>query len=77
MANLIVRDINESLVRALKHRTARHVRIAEAKHRAILASVLRRHRKRNLESLPMAYASEAGAVFPTAYASETAIWGRS
>ena len=29
------------------------------------------------QPLPMAYASETGAVFPTAYASEPAIWGRS
>jgi plasmid stability protein len=46
MANLIVRDIDESLVRALKQRAARHGRSAEAEHREILASVLRRPRKR-------------------------------
>lgn len=48
MANLIVRDIDESLVRALKQRAARHGRSAEAEHREILASVLRRPRKRHL-----------------------------
>ena len=48
MANLIVRDIDESLVRALKQRAARYGRSAEAEHREILASVLRRPRKRQL-----------------------------
>ena len=48
MANLIVRDIDESLVRALKQRAARRGRSAEAEHREILASVLRRPRKRHL-----------------------------
>ena len=48
MANLIVRDIDESLVRALKQRAARHGRSAEAEHREILANVLRRPRKRHL-----------------------------
>ena len=48
MANLIVRDIDESLVRALKQRAAGHGRSAEAEHREILASVLRRPRKRHL-----------------------------
>jgi plasmid stability protein len=48
VANLIVRDIDESLVRALKQRAARHGRSAEAEHREILASVLRRPRKRHL-----------------------------
>ena len=48
MANLIVRDIDETLVRALKQRAARSGRSAEAEHREILASVLRRPRKRQL-----------------------------
>lgn len=48
MANLIVRDIDESVVRALKQRAASHGRSAEAEHREILASVLRRPRKRHL-----------------------------
>ena len=48
MANLIVRDIDESLVRALKQRAARSGRSAEAEQREILASVLRRPRKRQL-----------------------------
>jgi antitoxin FitA len=48
VANLIVRDIDESLVRALKQRAAQHGRSAEAEHREILASVLRGPRKRRL-----------------------------
>jgi plasmid stability protein len=48
VANLIVRDIDESLVRALKQRAARHGRSAEAEHREILASVLYGPRKRRL-----------------------------
>ncbi len=48
MANLIVRDIDESLVRALKQRAAKHGHSAEAEHREILATALRRPRKRHL-----------------------------
>ena len=48
MANLIVRDIDESLVSALKRRAARHGRSAEAEHREILATALRHPRKRPL-----------------------------
>ena len=48
MANHIVRGIDELLVRALKQRAARHGRSAEAEHHEILASVLRRPRKRYL-----------------------------
>jgi antitoxin FitA len=48
MASLIVRDIDESLVRELKQRAANHGRSAEAEHREILANVLRRPLKRHL-----------------------------
>ena len=48
MANLIVREIDASLVLALKQRAAKHGRSAEAEHREILACVLRRPRKRHL-----------------------------
>jgi len=48
MANLIVRNIEASLVLALKQRAAKHGRSAEAEHREILASVLRRPSKRHL-----------------------------
>jgi len=48
MANLIVRGIEESIVRELKQRAAKHGRSAEAEHREILASALRKPRKRQL-----------------------------
>ncbi len=59
MANLIVRNLDESLVRALKQRAARHGRSAEAEHREILARVLRRPRKRHLAEV-LAAIPEAG-----------------
>ena len=40
MAQLLVRSVDEGLVRALKRRAARHGRSAEAEHRAILHEVL-------------------------------------
>lgn len=40
MPSLIVRNIDESIVRALKERAARHGRSAEAEHRALLSRVL-------------------------------------
>jgi plasmid stability protein len=48
MASLIVRDIDEVLVQALKRRAALHGRSAEAEHRDILAQALRSPRKRPL-----------------------------
>lgn len=40
MGQLIVRNLDDDLVRALKIRAARHGRSAEAEHRAILLEVL-------------------------------------
>lgn len=48
MANLIVRDIDPSIVLALKQRAAKNGRSAEAEHREILAMVLGGARKRPL-----------------------------
>jgi plasmid stability protein len=48
MANLIVRNLDEKIVRALKQRAAKHDRSAEAEHRAILESVLGKPRRRSL-----------------------------
>lgn len=48
MATLLVRDVDDALVLALKQRAARRGHSAEAEHREILSSVLRRPRKRNL-----------------------------
>jgi antitoxin FitA len=40
MANLVVRDLDQRVVDALKQCAARHGRSAEAEHRAILEEVL-------------------------------------
>lgn len=48
MADLIVRGLDDELVRSLKERAARHGRSAEAEHRAILAAALARPRKKTL-----------------------------
>ncbi len=42
MANLIVRNLDQRIVDALKQRAAQHGRSAEAEHRALLESVLLR-----------------------------------
>ena len=56
MADLLVRGIDESLVRALKERAGLHGRSAEAEHREILAAVLTRPQRRSfaevLASMP-------------------------
>jgi plasmid stability protein len=44
VADLLVRGIDEALVRALKERAVAHGRSAEAEHREILAAALRRPR---------------------------------
>jgi plasmid stability protein len=46
MADLLVRGIDEELVRALKERAGAHGRSAEAEHREILAAALARPRRR-------------------------------
>ena len=48
MPTLLVRDIDETLVRALKERAGRNGRSAEAEHRAILAEALARPTRRSL-----------------------------
>ncbi len=56
MANLLVRGVDEAVVRALKERAGEHGRSAEAEHRAILAAALARPIKRTfsevLSSMP-------------------------
>ena len=44
MAQLLVRDVPQDVVEALKRRAAAHGRSAEAEHRAILEEVLRARR---------------------------------
>ncbi len=56
MANLIVRNVDERIVRALKSRAGKHGRSAEAEHRELLASALLKSRKKSfvevLASIP-------------------------
>jgi antitoxin FitA len=56
MADLLVRGVDEELVRALKERAGAHGRSAEAEHREILAAALARPRRRSfaevLASMP-------------------------
>ena len=62
MANLLVRNVDESLVKALKQRAGKHGHSAEAEHRAILAAALGRTRRRSfsqvLASMPDVGADE-------------------
>lgn len=46
MADLVVRNLDRSVVEALKKRALRHGRSAEAEHRAILESALARTRRK-------------------------------
>ena len=56
MANLLVRGLDEGVVRALKERAGAHGRSAEAEHRAILVEALASPRRRTfaevLASMP-------------------------
>ena len=47
MANLIVRNVNEDVIKALKRRAGRHGTSAEAEHRTIPAQALLKPRKRS------------------------------
>jgi plasmid stability protein len=46
MGSLIVRNLDDATIAALKSRAARHGRSAEAEHRAILEEALLRPRRR-------------------------------
>ena len=56
MPDLLVRGVDDEIVRALKERAGAHGRSAEAEHRAILAAALARPRRRTfaqvLASMP-------------------------
>lgn len=56
MANLIVRNIDDKIVDALKAQAGKHGRSAEAEHRRILESALLRPRKKSfteaLQNIP-------------------------
>lgn len=47
MPSLLVRDLDDDLVQALKQRAARNQRSAEAEHRAILAAALTGPKRRS------------------------------
>lgn len=47
VADLLVRGVDETVVRALKERAGAHGRSAEAEHREVLAAALARPRKRS------------------------------
>lgn len=47
MANLIVRNLDQRIVDALKKRAARHGRSAEAEHRVLLESLLVEPKKKS------------------------------
>jgi antitoxin FitA len=49
--NLIVRNVDEQIVQALKERATQNGRSAEAEHREILKSALARPRKRSLNEV--------------------------
>jgi plasmid stability protein len=51
MADLLVRGVEEAVVRALKKRAGEHGRSADAKHRAILTAVLSSPPRRKLADL--------------------------
>ena len=51
MADLLVRGVDEEIVRALKARAGAHGRSAEAEHRAILAAALARPRRRSFAEI--------------------------
>ena len=51
MAQLMVRNLTEDLVKALKQRAAKHNRSAEQEHREILQAALRGPRRRSLAEI--------------------------
>ena len=51
MAQLMVRNLPDDLVKALKQRAAKHNRSAEQEHREILQSALRGPRRRSLATV--------------------------
>jgi plasmid stability protein len=53
MANLLVRNVDESLVQSLRERAAAHGRSAEAEHREILAKALRKPKRKSFAEVLM------------------------
>lgn len=52
--NLVVRNLDDGIVQALKERAAAHGRSAEAEHREILARALRRPRRKTFAQVLIA-----------------------
>ena len=56
MPSLVVRNLDESIINALKERAVKHHRSTEAEHRAILAEVLMKPQRKSfaeaLASIP-------------------------
>jgi antitoxin FitA len=51
MPDLLVRGVDEEIVKALKERAGAHGRSAEAEHRAILAEALARPKRRSFAEI--------------------------
>ena len=51
MAQLVVRNLSDDLVKALKQRAAKHNHSAEQEHREILEAALRGPKRRSLASV--------------------------
>ncbi|PMS16872.1 DNA-binding protein [Trinickia dabaoshanensis] len=54
MANLVVRNLDDALVKSLRERAAAHGRSVEAEHREILAKALRSPQRRTFAEVLMA-----------------------
>lgn len=61
MSQLIVRNVGEEVVRALKRRAARHGRSAEAEHREILRTALSEDAERTSFKALLASIPDVGA----------------
>ncbi len=61
MSQLIVRNVGQEIVGALKRRAARHGRSAEAEHRAILRAALREDLERGSFKAALAAMPDVGA----------------
>jgi len=53
VANLLVRNVDDSLVQSLRELAAAHGRSAEAEHREILAKALRRPKRKSFAEVLM------------------------
>lgn len=53
MANLLVRNVDDTLVQSLREQAAANCRSAEAEHRAILAEALGRPKRRTFAQVLM------------------------